>query len=377
MWKGVDGSTQKATHATKGMVAEVAVVVVVVVRVRTYIDSGRPTSHCRTSVPQLPRCPLDATPALRGGAHSIGCGWSPVSSNKARGRCCRTTDHRAPLLIRLTARLESLNYSPGAPPAVPDRAPTLGRGATHLHRPPGNPVQQKWDQRDHVPSVIRHVTRDAVETAMTAIQLRKKEEELEVVRADLKKKEQELRLREQASDKQVTAIAKAEQQRLSEHEQRGKELQHQTVLTEKYKVALHETEAAASVAAFTKDSGLASPDAVLRQASLQSPPREAGAVHQRTPLRGSGNNRPRSRARSTNGDGAAGRAYSAPLSQNLWPSTQGAESIVADGILPNGAFGMVLDDDICDLPMTIPSDGSFIDALFGADSDGGGSSGSE
>ena len=43
---------------------------------------------------------------------------------------------------------------------------------------------------------------------MTAIQLRKKEEELEVVRADLKKKEQELRLREQASDKQVTAIAK-------------------------------------------------------------------------------------------------------------------------------------------------------------------------
>ena len=53
------------------------------------------------------------------------------------------------------------------------------------------------------------------------------------------------------------------------------------------------------------------------------------------------------------------------------------QSIVADGILPNGAFGMVLDDDICDLPMTIPSDGSFIDALFGADSDGGGSSGSE
>ena len=267
--------------------------------------------------------------------------------------------------------------SPGAPPAVPDRAPTLGRGATHLHRPPGNPVQQKWDQRDHVPSVIRHVTRDAVETAMTAIQLRKKEEELEVVRADLKKKEQELRLREQASDKQVTAIAKAEQQRLSEHEQRGKELEHQKVRAEKYKVALHETEAAAAVAAFTKDSGLASPDAELRNASLQSPAREAGAVHQRTPLRGSGNNRPRSRARSTNGDGAAGRAYSAPLSQNLWPSTQGAESIVADGILPNGAFGMVLDDDICDLPMTIPSDGSFIDTLFGADSDGGGSSGSE
>jgi hypothetical protein len=50
------------------------------------------------------------------------------------------------------------------------------------------------------------------------------------VRAGLKKKEQELRLRERASDKQVTAIAKAEQQRRSGHEQRGKELEHQTVL---------------------------------------------------------------------------------------------------------------------------------------------------
>ena len=95
-----------------------------------------------------------------------------------------------------------------------------------------------------------------------------------------------------------------------------------------------------------------------------------------------GNGRPRSRARSTTGAGAAGPGYSAPLSQNLWPSTQGAASIVADGILPDGAFGMVLNDDICDLPMSSPSDGSFIDGLFGldalgADSDGGNSSGSE
>jgi hypothetical protein len=119
---------------------------------------------------------------------------------------------------------------------------------------------------------------------MTAIQLRKKEVELELVREALKKKEQELRLREQASDKQVSAIAKAEQQRRSEHDQRGKELEHQTVLASKFKNALHETEASAAVAAFTNDSGLASPGAVLRQASLQSPPREAGTVHQRTPL---------------------------------------------------------------------------------------------
>ena len=61
--------------------------------------------------------------------------------------------------------------------------------------------------------VRRAVTRTVVQKAMTAIQLRKKEEELELVRAGLKKKEQELRLREQDSDKQVTAIAKAEQQR--------------------------------------------------------------------------------------------------------------------------------------------------------------------
>ena len=154
------------------------------------------------------------------------------------------------------------------------------------------------------------------------------------------------------------------------------------MLASKYKNALHETEASAAVAAFTNDSGLASPGAVLRQASLQSPPREAGTVHQRTPFRGSGNGRPRSRARSTTGDGAPGPGYSAPLSQNLWPSTQGAASIVADGILPNGEFGMVLSDDICDLPAMNPSDGNFIGALFasdalGGDSDADLSSGSE
>ena len=115
-------------------------------------------------------------------------------------------------------------------------------------------------------------------------------------------------------------------------------------------------------------------------------------MHQRTPIRGSGNGRPRSRARSATGDGAAGASasgdgaagpgYSATLSQNLWPSTQGAASIVADGILPDGEFGMVLTDDICDLPAMNPSDGNFIGALFasdalGGDSDADLSSGSE
>jgi hypothetical protein len=169
-------------------------------------------------------------------------------------------------------------------------------------------------------------------------ELRKKEEELESLRAGLRKKEQELRQREQATDKQVSAIAKAEQQRRSEREQQGKELEHQRLLAMKFKVALHEMESSAAVAAFTNDSGLSSPGAVLRQASLQSPPREAGAVHQRIPFRGSGNGRPRSRARSAtgdgtagahaSGDGAAGPGYTATLSQNLWPSTQGAASIL-------------------------------------------------
>jgi hypothetical protein len=39
------------------------------------------------------------------------------------------------------------------------------------------------------------------------------------------------------------------------------------------------------------------------------------------------------------------------LSQNLWQSTQGAASIVADGILSTGEFGMMLSDDISDLPL--------------------------
>jgi hypothetical protein len=202
---------------------------------------------------------------------------------------------------------------------------------------------------------------------MTKIQLRKKEEEVESLRAGLRKKEQELRLREQATDKQVSAIAKAEQQRRSELEQQGKELEHQRVLASKYKVALNETEAPAAVAAFTNDSGLASPDAVLRQTSLLSPPREAGAVHQRTPIRGSGNGRPRSRARSATGDGAAGPGYSAALSQNLWPSTQGAASIVADGILSTGEFGMLLSGDISDLPAMKSPDEDFIENMFASE----------
>jgi hypothetical protein len=68
--------------------------------------------------------------------------------------------------------------------------------------------------------------------------------------------------------------------------------------------------------------------------------------------------------------------------------TQGAASIIADGILPNDEFGMMLSGDICDLPAMNPSDGNFIGDLFasearkpsarlGGDSDGDLSSGSE
>ena len=78
--------------------------------------------------------------------------------------------------------------------------------------------------RNKVPEQRRAITREAVDRTMTKInqdellkdELRKKEEELESLRAGLRKKEQELRQRDQATDKQVSAIAKAEQQRRSE-----------------------------------------------------------------------------------------------------------------------------------------------------------------
>jgi hypothetical protein len=121
-------------------------------------------------------------------------------------------------------------------------------------------------------------------------------------------------------DQHVSAFAKAEQQRRSEREQQDKGLEHQRLLATKYKVALHETESPAAVAAFASDSGLVSPGAVLRKASLQSPPREAGVVHQRTPFRGSGNGRPK---------GVAQGARSAvlllvPITRRCFPRTCGS-----------------------------------------------------
>jgi hypothetical protein len=63
------------------------------------------------------------------GPSVVGHDWSQVSSNKARGCCCRTPgDHRAPLQPRRTAR-RSLRIR-GASPLPPGRACDQAAGAS-------------------------------------------------------------------------------------------------------------------------------------------------------------------------------------------------------------------------------------------------------
>ena len=117
--------------------------------------------------------------------------------------------------------------------------------------------------------------------------------------------------------------------------QQVKDLEAQRRATEAFKTALHMSEADASTRAFARDTGVQSSGNLLAAASL-SPARSGGTrVHGRTPTRGSGSGRPRSRS----------KCPSSPLSrQQLWPATErGAFDQVAEGVTAAGDFAALGD----------------------------------
>jgi hypothetical protein len=130
----------------------------------------------------------------------------------------------------------------------------------------------------------------------------------------------------------------AKQQRIfaQKREQQAKDLEAQRRATEAHKTALQMSEAGSSTRAFARDTGVQSPGNLLAAASL-SPARSGGTrVHGRTPTRGSGSGRPRSRA----------KCPPSPLSrQQLWPVTQRtAFDQVAEGVTAGGDFAALGDD---------------------------------
>ena len=165
----------------------------------------------------------------------------------------------------------------------------------------------------------------------------------EALGEELEQKRLENAKRQRATEVRTGELARAarldeKQQRIhaQQREQQAKDLEAQRRATEAFKTALHMSEADAGTRAFARDTGMQSSDNLLAAASL-SPARSGGTrVHGRTPTRGSGSGRPRSRS----------KCPSSPLSrQQLWPATErGAFDQVAEGITAAGDFAALGDD---------------------------------